>query len=329
MAIPKIPKSPFALGTTPDALARQKTNTLAAIQQRGANNSPGYQQRLGNINYASGVMSNTNADALKAEEAKILANIQRRGGNAPNYQARLNVVRSQLRNINPNGVQITDPNAGAQPTPGVAATPSPEDLAAAKAKEDEINKFLFPDLNSNFDYMLNKGRDGLNRNLAASGLSGSGAAISGYNDLVAKLSNEQGQLANTYNQANAARGYDLFTGNLDRQDRNAQNDFANKLSLIQTALGQNPLQYGYGAANTTSNLTGDQAKNNANYDASNYQHVTSRGGGGGNKPFVPNFPSQPNLNMADLQGILNNNSKNTNMYNLFGSLLSGLSSGVK
>jgi hypothetical protein len=334
-----IPKaSNFTLGTTPEQLAKQARNTQNQLAQRGgATNAPGLAQRAGTINYAQKISGVNDLANLNQRKAKLQAAIKAKGGNAPGYTAQLAALEGQIGRLNTgggsSGTSPIAPEAPAPATGGPLTTPTPQFPAEdpnAVNRADEINKILFADTtafgdNQAYNRANEQGSKQIAQLMSARGLLGAGKDLATNAEFQADLNAKESERVNAYLGQKADRLYGVLRDEADRAERSGNRASDSQLRLLEMALAQNPLQYGYNAANQLSGLTQEEAQQLAKYISSNYQTVRSGGGGGGVGPFVPPFPTGPNMTAANLQGIMNSQASSNNNLNLLNSFVSGLS----
>lgn len=179
-----------------------------------------------------------------------------------------------------------------------------------------------------YDFQMNKGLEALDKNLAKSGLLGSGAELQLKKDFVTDLGaresevtrgyaqNEADRYSNNYNSGmdraanvsnwNSNRSADIYRSAADRtfnaqqneSDRlmtQQQNQFNNTLNVAELALSQSPMQYGYQAAEGSADLAKYYGGKFANYAQNDYRRPTgySGGGGGGGGGYSAPIPTSP------------------------------------
>lgn len=335
-----IPKaSNFTLGTTPEQLAKQARNTQNQLAQRGgAANAPGLARRAGTINYAQKISGVNDLANLNQRKAKLQAAIKAKGGNAPGYTAQLSALEGQIGRLSAGGGSsgtspITPEIPVSNPPPatgGPLTTPQfPADDAEATARANEVNNILFADTkafgdNEAYNRANEQGSKQIAQLMSARGLLGAGKDLATNAEFQADLNAKESERVNAYLGQKADRLYGVLRDEADRAERSGNRASDSQLRLLEMALAQNPLQYGYNAANQLSGLTQDEAQQLAKYISSNYQTVRSGGGGGGVGPFVPPFPTGPNMTAANLQGIMNSQASSNTGYNFLNSALSAL-----
>lgn len=203
-----------------------------------------------------------------------------------------------------------------------------------------------------YQFQRDQGMKALNQQLAAQGLTGSGAAIEGGNDFMARLVATEADKQRQYADAQAQRVQDAqqFIANYDRIERENLRDQANRNKDRQIDVGQfdatrndafRDLQVGtvmqlLGLSNQNPMLNdiyralGDQQglfksiiDKQANLTGNDFARVSGGGGGGGPAPLPP--AQGPNMGLALAQIMANRNNAGGNQ-SVFNTILSGLGS---
>lgn len=241
--------------------------------------------------------------------------------------------------LTPYGTQAPAPQ---EQTP-VAQTPYVEQPPAQNSPEyqkqiDDYMKALFPQTDAyNMDKYLTameparsyeEGRqtDALTKYMAAHGGRSSGFAAQKLQDQNAQIGADFNNRAFDYasqarnrDQGNAERLRGVLTDEAERAARGEQNNFDNRMRILENMLsqGQTLLGYGYGAAGQSANLTADYGKNRADLQSNEYMQMPPMGAfPTGQTPtpgFVPPFPSQPDQTNANIAGLVGGQSSSSGM----------------
>lgn len=174
-----------------------------------------------------------------------------------------------------------------------------------------------------------KGEEAMTRYNAARGLTNSTAEVKQFGDFTNDLLGREFESRRNYQQQeadraqqNSGRLFNMIDSDANRKERMGQNQFNNQLGLYQAMAGQSPLEYGYGAANSRSDMQNAYGQNSADFAAQNY----SRGRGGGYNAPMPSGPDYSGINMMQMinQGRQNQN-QGSNWFDLGAGLLNAFS----
>lgn len=282
--------------------------------------------------------------AIRDRNRNIRQRIQGMDESNPNYQKltdRLNANRAKLgKSPISNAVNSpfpTAPNANTiQPNPvgGV------ENNAPVANNIDEYMSIMFPDVSINnkmegyldspaYDWRLEQGQKAMDRLMAARGLTNSGAEIQANQDLVSRLTADQfdraqnlaqGEIGNEMNRGQSFQNF--LTGETQRRDANAQNQFNNLYSLYSLGLGQNPFNTGANMGQYGSTFGYNYGKDIGNNIKARVPKVIPNQtvGPGSPAPFQAPFPSGPDMTQSQIADLISNSTFNNDILNSLGSL---------
>jgi len=197
--------------------------------------------------------------------------------------------RNRLYNLvqNPNNPALQQPTAPPPPAPSVTpeaappapVAPPPTDPATLKDLYDQLfpgGKPIDQDrIGKDVLYQdaLKRGTAALDKRNAARGLTGSGFESEQYNDFTSGLGAKTAERISNVDQQEASRLWAIQQYEATRGDTKKQNDYANKLSLIQTLLSQDPSASIDKATGTASGLTVDQSNALAAFLKNNFKTI--------------------------------------------------------
>ena len=307
----------------PAAMNKERTRLTGTL---GTTTDPAQQAR---INTRLGFLDRR-ANQNNPLAAKQLTTLQERLADPNLDAARQQRIRNRIGFIS-RRTGLSNPLATQPQTPASPATPAPPTVdpgtatgATAQTPAAPVDtSAFFPNTGPGsglFDWQSQQGLRALDRMNARDGLVGSGAAIEGANQFMTQLTGQEIQRQLDNRQRNADRLTQLSSDASLQQERTGNEQFDRAYQLLSLLAGQNPTSIGADSAGRAAGMTQDETNTLSKMIAQMFPRATG-GGGGSQMPFVPAFPSGPNMGAINAIGAQTGASNGTAWGNAISTIL--------
>lgn len=342
--VPGTQAPPATGGGAPPATNQPQQGQQTATGQTGGVGIGAYEQGQQKANPANAVTPaapGTDLAALQARRAFLKRELMKHaqsGTQRPGLRGQFDAISQQIRGLrNPQVPAGETPGPGDTTTgdtgnPGDTGTQNPDPNSGTPDDSGlfpSARGFMREDYEGSPTYQFQKreGMKGLERLMAARGLTNSGAELEANAKLLNELgSNESDRWQNQAQQEAdrleriQGRESDRLTGREDAQ-------WNRMTDLLGFAERQNPMQYAFQGLGDYAKTGLERGKNKAAFVRDRYGRVVPRGGAGGYAGpapvFQPPFPSSPDYSMINMINAANGASDRKGWGGTITDLLSG------